>query len=89
MSHPKVKKYDELKYGKTYAPAQLPVTERLKRYLKTDDTSFWTGMLVGGVITFFLTSNTVKSAIVKSFAKVSDAEKQEARKDQKTADKEK
>ena len=80
--HPKDRNYDELKYGRqTYAPAQVPVavpvTDRLSRFFRTDDSSFWTGMLIGGVATFLLTSDTVKRAVVTSFAKVTEAAKKE------------
>ncbi|RLC24064.1 MAG: hypothetical protein DRH21_06105 [Deltaproteobacteria bacterium] len=89
--HPEVRKYDELKYGQTYAPAQVPVTvtERLGRFFRTDDSSFWTGMLIGGVATFVLTSDTVKRAIVKSFAKVSEEAKEGVKKVKKAVAKEK
>ena len=79
--HPKVRKYDELKYGQTYAPAQVPVavpvTDRLSRFFRTDDSSFWTGILIGGALTFLLTSDTVKRAVVMSFAKVTETAKKE------------
>jgi|GEM_PF-4247617 len=87
--HPKVEKYDELRYGHTYAPAQIPATDRLKRFFRTDDSSFWTGILIGGAVTFFLTSDTVKRAIVKSFAKVSEEAKKEVKKVKKAVVKEK
>ncbi len=89
--HPKDRKYDELKYGQTYAPAQVPVTvtERLGRFFRTDDSSFWTGMLIGGVATFVLTSDTVKRAVVKSFAKVSEEAKEGVKKVKKAVAKEK
>ncbi|MEA3427616.1 MAG: hypothetical protein U9Q84_00040 [Thermodesulfobacteriota bacterium] len=89
--HPEVRKYDELKYGQTYAPAQVPVTvtERLGKFFRTDDSSFWTGMLIGGVATFVLTSDTVKRAIVKSFARVSEEAKEGVKKVKKAAVKEK
>jgi hypothetical protein len=88
---PEVRKYDELKYGQTYAPAQVPVTvtERLGRFFRTDDSSFWTGILIGGVATFVLTSDTVKRAIVKSFAKVSEEAKEGVKKVKKAVAKEK
>ena len=79
-NHPKVRKYDELQYGKTYAPAQVPVTDRVRKFFRTDDSSFWTGMLIGGAATFLLTSDTVKRAVVKSFAKVSEEAKKEIKK---------
>ena len=79
--HPKDRKYDELKYAQTYAPAQAPVaapvTDRLSRFFRMDDSSFWTGMLIGGVATFLLTSDTVKRAVVTSFAKVTETAKKE------------
>jgi hypothetical protein len=89
--HPEVRKYDELKYGQTNAPAQVPVTvtERLGRFFRTDDSSFWTGILIGGVATFVLTSDTVKRAIVKSFAKVSEEAKEGVKKVKKAVVKEK
>ena len=89
--HPEVRKYDELKYGQTYAPAQVPVTvtERLGRFFRTDDSSFWTGILIGGVATFVLTSDTVKGAIVKSFARVSEEAKEGVKKVKKAVVKEK
>ena len=89
--HPEVRKYDELKYGQTYAPAQAPVTvtERLGKFFRTDDSSFWTGMLIGGVATFVLTSDTVKRAVVKSFAKVSEEAKEGVKKVKKAVAKEK
>ncbi len=88
-SHPKVKKYDELRQGQTYAPAQVPATDRLRRFFRTDDSSFWTGILIGGVATFLLTSDTVKRAIVRSFAKVSEEAKKEVKKVKKAVVKEK
>jgi hypothetical protein len=79
--HPKDRNYDELKYAQTYVPTQVPVaapvTDRLSRFFRTDDSSFWTGMLIGGVATFLLTSDTVKRAVVTSFAKVTEAAKKE------------
>jgi hypothetical protein len=89
--HPKVRKYDELQYGQTYAPAQVPVTvtERLGKFFRTDDSSFWTGMLIGGMATFVLTSDTVKGAIVKSFARVSEEAKEGVKKVKKAVAKEK
>ena len=89
--HPEVRKYDELKYGQTNAQAQVPVTvtERLGRFFRTDDSSFWTGILIGGVATFVLTSDTVKRAIVKSFAKVSEEAKEGVKKVKKAVAKEK
>jgi hypothetical protein len=81
--HPKDRNYDELKYAQTYAPAPaqvpvaVPVTDRLSRFFRTDDSSFWTGMLIGGVATFLLTSDTVKRAVVTSFAKVTEVAKKE------------
>ena len=87
--HPKVKKYDEIRHGQTYAPAQVPATDRLKRFFRTDDSSFWTGILIGGVATFLLTSDTVKRAIVRSFAKVSEEAKKEVKKVKKAVVKEK
>ena len=89
--HPEVKKYDELRLGQTYAPAQVPVsvTERLGRFFRTDDSSFWTGILIGGVATFVLTSDTVKQAIVKSFARVSEEAKEGVKKVKKAVVKEK
>ncbi len=75
--HPKDRNYDELKYAQTYVPTQAPVTDRLSRFFRTDDSSFWTGMLIGGVATFLLTSDTVKRAVVTSFAKVTEAAKKE------------
>ena len=87
--HPKVRKYDELRHGQTYAPAQVPATDRLRRFFRTDDSSFWTGMLIGGMATFFLTSDTVKRAIVRSFAKVSEEAKKEVKKVKKAVVKEK
>jgi len=65
------------------------VTERLGRFFRTDDSSFWTGILIGGVATFFLTSDTVKRAIVKSFAKVSEEAKEGVKKVKKAVVKEK
>jgi hypothetical protein len=53
------------------------VTDRLSRFFRTDDSSFWTGMLIGGVATFLLTSDTVKRAVVTSFAKVTEVAKKE------------
>ena len=90
-SHPEVNKYDELRYGKTYAPAQVPVTvtERLGKFFRTDDSSFWTGILIGGAATFFLTSDTVKRVIVKSFARVSEEAKEGVKKVKKAVIKEK
>ena len=89
--HPEVRKYDELKYGQTNAQAQVPVTvtERLGRFFRTDDSSFWTGILIGGVATFFLTSDTVKRTIVKSFARVSEEAKEGVKKVKKAVVKEK
>ena len=89
--HPEVRKYDELKYGQTYAPAQVPVsfTDSMRRFFRTDDSSFWTGMLIGGVATFVLTSDTVKRAIVKSFARVSEEAKEGVKKVKKAVVKEK
>ena len=89
--HPEVRKYDELKYGQTDAPTQFPVTvtERLGKFFRTDDSSFWTGMLIGGVATFVLTSDTVKRAIVKSFARVSEEAKEGVKKVKKAVVKEK
>ena len=89
--HPEVKKYDELRLGQTYAPAQVPApfTDRVRQFLRTDDSSFWTGMLIGGAVTFFLTSDTVKRAIVKSFAKVSEEAKEGVKKVKKAVVKEK
>jgi len=89
--HPEARKYDELKYGQTYAPAQVPVsfTDSMRRFFRTDDSSFWTGMLIGGVATFVLTSDTVKRAIVKSFAKVSEEAKEGVKKVKKAVIKEK
>ena len=78
--HPNVRKYDELRHGQTYAPAQVPATDRLRRFFRTDDSSFWAGILIGGVATFFLTSDTVKRAIVRSFAKVSEEAKKDVKK---------
>lgn len=79
--HPKDRNYD-VKYAQTYAPTQVPVavpvTDRLRRFFRTDDSSFWTGMLIGGVATFLLTSDTVKRAVVTSFAKVTETAKKEA-----------
>ena len=90
-SHPEVRKYDELKYGQTYAPAQVPlsVTERVGKFFRTDDSSFWTGILIGGAATFFLTSDTVKRVIVKSFARVSEEAKEGVKKVKKAVIKEK
>jgi len=89
--HPEVRKYDELKYGQTYAPAQVPVslTDSMRRFFRTDDSSFWTGMLIGGAATFFLTSDTVKRVIVKSFARVSEEAKEGVKKVKKAVVKEK
>ena len=89
--HPEVRKYDELKYGQTYNQAQVPVTvtERLGKFFRTDDSSFWTGILIGGVATFVLTSDTVKQAIVKSFARVSEEAKEGVKKVKKAVVKEK
>ena len=88
-NHPKDRKYDELQYGKTYAPSQAPVTDRVKKIFRTDDSSFWTGILLGGVVTFLLTSDTVKRAAVRSFSKVSEEAKKEVKKVKKAVTKEK
>lgn len=80
-SHSKVGKHDELRYGKTYAPAQgsVTATEKVRAFLRTDDPCFWTGVLIGSVATFVLTSDTVKQAIVKSFVRVGEEAKKEVK----------
>ena len=88
-SRPKVKKYDELRYGKTVAPAQVSAADRLRGFFRTDNSSFWTGILIGGAATFVLTSETVKRVIVKSFARAGEKAKKEIKEVRKTAVKEK
>ena len=88
-SRPKVKKYDELRYGKTVAPAQVGAADRLRGFFRTDDSSFWTGILIGGAATFFLTSDTVKRVIVKSFARAGEKVRKEVKEVGKTTVKEK